>query len=82
MRMGVRSVSQLRLSPDNTSARPVTSRAAFAPVINNAPGRDLTRAMWRLAQVAASFFLRDGLALQCGNGRRQMMYAPLHMVCF
>jgi len=38
MRMGVRSVSQLRHTPDNTSGRRVTTRGPFAPVINNAPG--------------------------------------------
>jgi hypothetical protein len=38
MRMGVRSVSQLRHIPDNTSGRRVTTRSPFAPVINNAPG--------------------------------------------
>jgi hypothetical protein len=39
MRMGVRSVSQLRHPPDNTSVGRVTSRRRLAPVINNAAGR-------------------------------------------
>jgi hypothetical protein len=63
------------LSPDNTSGRPVTTRAAFAPVINNG-----------LSQIAAQIFPRHGLVpdltLPRSHGRRQMTNAPVPVLHF